>query len=70
MMELYLNSTWTERYADTSYVAEAIAWSDNGYHATIYVTGTTAVEADAKLLSALRELNLVPETINRAEPTA
>lgn len=70
MMELYLNSTWTERYGNTSYVAEAIAWSENGNHATIYVTGTTAVEADAKLLSALRELNLVPETTNRAEPTA
>jgi len=68
-MELYLNSTWTERCGNASYVAEAIAWSGNGNHATIYATGTTADEADARLSSALRELNLVPETTKRAEPT-
>ena len=69
-MELYLNSTWTERCAHaSSYVAEAIAWSENGNHATICATGSTADEADAKLLSALRELKLVPETAKRVEPT-
>ena len=69
-MELYLNSTWTERCGTASYVAEAIGWSENGNHATIYATGSTADEADAKLLSALRELKLVPETAKRVEPTA
>ena len=70
-MELYLNSTWTERCANaSSYVAEAIAWSENGNHATIYATGTTADEADAKLLSALRELKLVPQPTPKVEPTA
>jgi hypothetical protein len=69
-MELYLNSTWTERCANASYVAEAIACSENGNHATIYATGSTADEADTKLLSALRELKLVPETTKRFEPTA
>jgi phosphotransferase system HPr-like phosphotransfer protein len=70
-MELYLNSTWTERFANaSSYIAEAIAWSENGNHVTIYATGTTADEADAKLLSALSELKLVPETAKRVEPTA
>ncbi len=69
-MELYLNSTWTERWANASYAAEAIAWSENGNHATIYATGSTADEADTKLLSALRELKLVPETTKRFEPTA
>jgi hypothetical protein len=69
-MELYLNSTWTERSGHSSYIAEAIAWSENGNHATIYATGTTADEADAKLLNALRELKLVPETAKRVEPTA
>ena len=64
-MELYLNSTWTERYPNSSYAAHAIAWSENGNHATIYATGTTADQADAKLLSALRELKLVPETTKR-----
>ena len=68
-MELYLNSTWTERYGNSSYIAEAIACSENGNHATIYATGSTADEADAKLLSALRELKLVPETAKRVEPT-
>ena len=68
-MELYLNSTWTERYPNSSYAAEAIAWSENGNHATIYATGNTADEAQTKLLGALRELKLVPETTKRFEPT-
>ncbi len=60
-MELYINNTWTERYGH-SYIAEAIAWSENGNHATIYTMGITAEEADAKLLDALGELKLIPET--------
>jgi len=60
-MELYVNSTWTERY-ENAYVAEAIAWSENGNHATIYTMGISAEQADAKLMSALRELKLMPET--------
>jgi len=69
-MELYLNSTWTERYGNSSYVAEAIAWSENGNHATIHATGITADEADTKLLGALRELKLVPQVTTKVEPTA
>jgi hypothetical protein len=70
-MELYLNSTWTERCGNASYVAQAIACSENGNHATFYATGSTADEADSKLLSALRELKLVPEaTTPKVEPTA
>jgi hypothetical protein len=65
-MELYINDTWTERYADT-YIAEAVAWSENGNHATIYATGTTAQEANAKLEGALRELKLLPETPIKVE---
>jgi len=60
-MELYINNKWTQCYGD-SYIAEAIAWSENGNHATIYTTGATAEEADAKLMGALRELKLIPET--------
>ncbi len=60
-MELYVNSNWTESYANT-YIAEAIAWSENGNHATIYATGITAKEADDKLEGALRELKLIAET--------
>jgi hypothetical protein len=60
-MELYINNTWTECYGD-SYIAEAIAWSESGNHAAIYATGATAEEADAKLLGAMRELKLMPET--------
>ena len=60
-MELYINSNWTERYAN-AYIAEALAWSENGNHATIYARGITAEEADAKLVGALRELDLIPET--------
>ncbi len=66
-MELYLNSTWTERYGE-AYIAEAIAWSENGNHATIYATGVTADEADTKLLGALRELKLVPKATTKVEP--
>jgi hypothetical protein len=69
-MELYLNSTWTQHYGNTYYVAQAIAWSENGNHATIYTTGSTADEADTKLLGALRELKLVPEVTTKVEPTA
>jgi len=59
-MELYLNSTWIKRYGD-NYVAEAVAWSENGNHATIYAMGITADEANAKLLGALHELKLMTE---------
>ena len=59
-MELYLNSTWTERHGN-AYIAEAVAWSENGNHATVYAMGITADEADAKLLGALHELKLIPE---------
>ncbi len=65
-MELYVNSNWTECYAN-SYVAEAIAWSENGNHATIYAVGITAEEADAKLRGALRELKLTPQTSTKDE---
>jgi hypothetical protein len=60
-MELYINNKWTGCYGN-SYIAEAIAWSENGNHATIYTTGTTAEEADAKLMGAMRKLRLIPET--------
>jgi len=60
-MELYLNNKWTKCYGD-SYIAEGIAWSENGNHAMIYTTGATAEEADAKLMGAMRELKLIPET--------
>ena len=43
-MELYVNSNWTECYAN-AYIAEAIAWSENGNHAAIYTTGITAKAA-------------------------
>jgi hypothetical protein len=59
-MELYANRNWTERYGNV-YIAEAIACSENGNHATIYTVGLTAGEADAKLIGALRELRLIPE---------
>ena len=66
-MELYINNTWTERYANT-YIAEAVAWSENGNHAGIYTTGITAQEANDKLIGALRELQLMPETSMKVGP--
>ena len=60
-MELYVNNKWTKCYGN-SYIAEAIAWSESGNHATIYATGATAEEADTKLMGAMRELKLLPET--------
>ncbi len=60
-MELYINSSWTEHYTGT-YVAQAIAFSEHGNHATIYATGITADEANTKLMGAMRELKLIPDT--------
>jgi hypothetical protein len=65
-MELYINNKWTACYGN-SYIAEAIAWSENGNHASIYTMGATAEEADAKLEGALRELNLIPEKSTKEE---
>jgi hypothetical protein len=65
-MELYINNKWTECYGN-SYIAEAIAWSENGNHAAIYTTGATAEEANAKLMDAMRELKLIPETSIKEE---
>ena len=59
-MELYINNSWTERYGN-AHIAEAIACSENGNHATIYTVGLTAEEANAKLMGALRVLKLMPE---------
>ena len=59
-MELYINNSWTESY-ENDYIAEAIAWSENGNHATIYTVGLSAKEAEAKLMGALGELKLMPE---------
>ena len=61
-MELYINAEWTKCYSENYYIAEAIIWSENGNHASIYSTGPTAEEADAKLMGALSELKLVRET--------
>jgi hypothetical protein len=63
-MELYVNNSWTEINA-RGYVAEAIAWSENGNHATIYATGNTADEADTRLMSALCELKVLPNATVR-----
>ncbi len=49
------------------YIAEAIAWSENGNYAAIYTTGNTAEEADAKLVDALHELNLMSKTSMKDE---
>ncbi len=59
-MELYINNRWTE-CCGSSYIAEAVAWSETGNHASIYTTGVTAEEANTKLLNALRELDLIPQ---------
>jgi hypothetical protein len=61
-MELYINTGWTKCYGGDYYIAEAIIWSQNGNHASIYTTGATAKEADAKLMGALSELELILET--------
>jgi hypothetical protein len=65
-MELYINANWTGCYANV-YIAEAIAWSENGNHAIISTTGNTAEEANAKLMGALGELGLRPEVPKKDE---
>ena len=61
-MEVYFNTEWTKCYGENYYIAEAIIWSSKGNHASIYTTGSTAEEADTKLVGALSEMKLVPET--------
>jgi hypothetical protein len=65
-MELYINNSWTEINAN-GYVAEAIAWSENGNHATIYATGSTAAEAGTNLMNALCELKVLPKATVRGD---
>ena len=65
-MELYINTNWTACYANAC-IAEAITWSENGNHASIYTVGGTAEEADDKLMNALRELKLIPQTAIKDE---
>src|SRR5215207_3889540 len=60
IMELYTNTSWTQCY-DSVYVAEALAWSENGNHLTIYATGISADEAQSKLTGGLGELKLLPQ---------
>ncbi len=60
-MELYINNEWTKLYGENYYIAEAIMWSENGNHASIYSTGATAEEANARLMGALSEVKLIPE---------
>ncbi len=60
-MELYVNSTWTAP-ARNPPLAAARAWSQYRTPASIYTMGGTAEEADTKLISALRELRLMPQT--------
>ena len=64
-MELYVNSNWTQRCRN-AYIAEAIAWSEYGNHATLYAMGSTADEADTKLMGALCELELVPDASKKS----
>ncbi len=59
-MELYMNNSWTKICA-SGYMAEAIAWSENGNHATIYAIGSTADEADTRLMNAVRELKVAAD---------
>ena len=60
IMKLYTNNSWTQRYDDV-YVAEAVAWSENANHLTIYATGLSAEEAQSKLTGGLGELKLIPQ---------
>jgi hypothetical protein len=62
-VELYINSNWTKPYGHT-YIAEALAWSENANHATIFATSDTVYGANTKLLNALRELSLIPEAVS------
>ena len=63
-MDLYVNNSWTE-LCESGYLAEAIAWSENGNHATIYATGSTAEEAGTRLMNALCELKVLPKATVR-----
>jgi hypothetical protein len=57
-MELYINNSWTERCGN-AHIAKAVGWSESGNHASIYILGLTAEEANTKLVGALGELKLI-----------
>jgi hypothetical protein len=59
-VDLYLNTEWIKGY-ENAYIAEAIAWSENGDHAAIYTTDSTGQGANDRLMGALYEPNLTPE---------
>jgi len=63
-MELYVNNSWT-KICSSGYVAEAIAYSENGNHSTIHAVGSTADEADTRLMNALCELKVLPNATVR-----
>ena len=65
-MELYINHSWT-KICSSGYVAEAIAYSENGNHATIYAVGSTTNEADTRLIKALCELKVLPKATVRGD---
>ena len=65
-MELYINNCWT-KICSSGYVAEAIAYSENGHHATIYAMGSTADEANTRLMNALCELKVLPNATVRGD---
>ena len=65
-MELYVNNSWT-KICSSGYVAEAIAYSENGNHATIYAVGSTTNEADTRLMKALCELKVLPKATMRGD---
>jgi hypothetical protein len=57
-MELYVNSNWTACYANAC-IAEAIAWSENGNHASIY---SLAIRALAPKSGRIPRLSGEPRT--------
>ena len=65
-MELYVNNSWT-KICSSGYVAEAIAYSENGNHATTYAVGSTADEAETRLMNALCELKVLPKATVRGD---
>ncbi len=58
-MSVYINDTWVYQY-DNCWVAEAVAFSENGNHVTISSCHDSPELAHKKLIAGMKELRLVP----------
>ncbi len=58
-MSVYINETWIREH-DCYWIAEAVAFSENGNHVTISSCPDSPELAYDRLIAGMKELRLVP----------